>query len=646
MRAVWGFTIAYAVLTVLGRLTVVHGQSVSLVWPAAGVAALWLLAESPHRQWRMLVPLVAVHAMIVWLTGGTPSLMVFGALSIAVQTWLLGLLVRRWCPTLLGAGGTASLRSPRTLATVCCAVALGCLAGAAVGTLALWTSDMTVDVWTAVAWFARHVTGVLSVGGVGHLAWEWRTQTIPQRAQGGHRQELALLWVVSLAGTVVIFLQPLPLAFLVISFSVWSAARFRTFPAAVHSLALGSVALWLSLEGHGPFARLSDPVEAALVSQVFVVAVLLTSLAVGALGDRIDELYAAARRARRTSAQQAQLLTEMTESMGEGLIVLDPAGKVDRSNGASRWLAHRVRPGARDADALAVLVGLVLDPAPANAGASRAELGVGDVVLPLPDGEEMVLAVTRTPLSGAREDDSRSAVLLVLRDVTYHRQGLRPLAGFASTAAHDLRGPLSSVRSWLELAAEDIEPGSLALDSMRRAERSADQMGDLIDDLLAHALAESGGLRAEDVALGGERGVLAQTLGLLGPDDVLDVSSDLPAVHADPVAVRQLFGNLVGNAVKYATPGTPARIEVRAEQQGARVVVEIHDNGVGVPEEDRTLIFQRFHRSDAVRAKFGGTGIGLSICQTIVTRHGGTIECLATPPGTGSVFRFDLPAAD
>jgi signal transduction histidine kinase len=74
-------------------------------------------------------------------------------------------------------------------------------------------------------------------------------------------------------------------------------------------------------------------------------------------------------------------------------------------------------------------------------------------------------------------------------------------------------------------------------------------------------------------------------------------------------------------------------------------VVEIVDCGVGVEEEERSLIFQRFHRSGSVRAHFRGTGMGLTICQTIVHRHGGTIECLAGPGGRGSVFRFDLPAA-
>ncbi|NPD04910.1 hypothetical protein HN031_09480 [Nocardioides sp. zg-1308] len=642
---VLAFAGAYAVLALLGRTTVVDGATVSLVWPAAGVAALWMLAESPRHQWRVLVPLALVHGGVVWGTGASLTVTLFGSVSVAVQTWLLCHLLRRWCPSLLGAGGTASLRMPRTLVLAGVAAVLACTVGAAIGTTGLWVDGEPTDASTAVAWFARHLTGILAVGGVGHLAWEWRTQQVPARAHGGSTTELVLLWVGSVVITVVLFLQPYPLAFLVIALTVWSAARFRTFPAALHALTLGSIGLWLSLLDHGSFARLSDPLAEALVSQVFLVAVLLAGLFVGALSDRIDELFATVTQAQREAAEQAELLAEMTESMGEGLVVLDRDGRVERSNGASRRLAHRVRPGARDADALAALVALVLHPAADNTDAARAELGVGDVVVPLANGEEAVLAVSRTVLTRRLADDGGAGVLLVLRDVTEHRSGLKPLAGFAATAAHDLRGPLTAIRSWLSLAIEDLEPGAEVLAPLRRAERATSHMGQLIDDLLEHAMAESGELVAQDVELAGEHGVLAPLVGLLGPDDVLEVADDLPPVHADPVAVRQLFGNLVGNAVKYAKPGEPAYVRVRAQQQGSRVVVEVEDAGVGVVDHDRSLIFQRFHRSGAVRANFRGTGMGLSICQTIVHRHGGTIECLPTAPGTGSVFRFDLPAA-
>jgi signal transduction histidine kinase/integral membrane sensor domain MASE1 len=635
------FAGAYVVLTLVGRATAIEGQVVSLVWPGSGVAFLWLLAESPRHVLRVLVPLLVLHFGVVVATGVSPLLGLFGAVSVTLQTAVAGLLLRRWCPTMLGAGGTHSIRSPRNLAATAGAAAIGCTLGALVGTLGLWLDGVPVEALTPVAWFARHIVGVLTVGAVGHLAWEWRTQPIPARTRGGSHTELVLLWAVSVATTVLLFVQPYPVVFLVVGFAVWSAARFRTFPAALHCLVLGGIALVLSLTGHGPFAAIEDPVVQVLVSQLFMVAVLLTGLAVGALGDRVDESYAAATAARAEAAAQAELLAEMTESMDEGLVVLDPDGQVERSNGASRRLAHRVSVATTDDEALAELVGLLRDPEPSTS-AVRAELGVGDVVIPLPNSEEVVLAVSRATLS---RTSGRPGVLLVLREVTEHRSGLRPLAGFASTAAHDLRGPLSAIRSWLSLAVDDLDPGSEAVEPLRRAERASEQMGELIGDLLEHALAESGEIAAREVPIAGPGGVLDQVSGLLGPDDVLEASPDLPSVRADPVAVRQLFGNLIGNAVKYAKPGEPATITVRAKRQGSRVVVEIEDQGVGVEDSERALIFQRFHRSGAVRAHFRGTGMGLSICKTIVQRHGGTIECLTTPPGSGTVFRFDLPAA-
>ena len=639
-----GFGILYCAMAALARLTVADGQTVSLLWPGAGVAMLWLLAESPHRQWRVLAPLTVIHAGVSWVTGAPPEVVVLGAVSLACQTWITVALLRRWCPTLLGAGGTESFRSPRTLAYTCAAAILGSAAGAAIGALGVRLAGDGWDTWVVQAWFGRHLTGLLVVGCIGHLAWEWRTQRVAPRARGGSSTELVVLWAVSVLVVGAIFLQPLPIVFLVMPMCVWSAARYPTFLAALHALALGIGALLLTLAGHGPSANMDDPVQKVLVAQIFLLAVLLTGLAVGTLGDRIDEMVVHMARARARAAEQAELLAEMTESMDEGLIVLDRAGTIERSNGASRRLAHRVRPGAPDAEALAALVELVLHPASDHTGASRAELGVGDVQVPLATGEDLVLAVSRTALS--RGDDGRSGVLLVLSEVTEHRRGLRPLVGFASTAAHDLRGPLTAIRSWLDLAALDLAADSDTLASIQRAEQASVQMADLIDDLLAHAMAQAGDLVARDVALTGEGGALVKAATLLGPHDVLEVSdAGLPAVHGDELALTQLFANLVGNAVKYARPGVPAQLRVSAQLRGSRVVIEVEDNGVGVAEHERTLIFQRFHRSDSVRAGFRGTGMGLSICQTIVQRHGGTIECLTAGTGQGSVFRFDLPAA-
>ena len=453
------------------------------------------------------------------------------------------------------------------------------------------------------------------------------------------------MYAVSVVAVMTVFLQPLPLVFLVVPLCVWSAARFPTYLAALHAVALGVGGLLLTLAGISPAGIINDPVQASMVAQIFLVSVLLTGLAVGTLSDRIDELVVRMGEARAQAAEQAELLAEMTESMDEGLIVLDVLGEIQRSNGASRRLAHRVCPGASDAVALATLVELVLHPAPAHTGASRAELGAGDVQLPLPSGDDLVVAVSRTELT-QQGNGERAGILLVLSEVTEHRHGLRPLVGFASTAAHDLRGPLTAIRAWLEYAALDLDPDSDTHASVKRAEQASVQMAGLIDDLLIQAVAEAGGIDVRDVPLGGGDGALVRAVALLGPDDVIEVPDEgLPMVHADEASLRQLFANLVGNSVKYARPGVPALVRVRAVRAGSRVVVEVEDNGVGVDEHQRDLIFERFHRGHASDGERRGTGMGLSICQTIVERHGGIIVCLPAEPGPGSVFRFDLPAA-
>ncbi len=519
---------------------------------------LWLLADGSGRTARVLVPLGLIHAAVTTVTGAPAPLVVLGALSMVLQTWVAVALVRRWCPTLLGAGGTASFRSPRSVAWTCAAAAVGSVVGAAVGSVGVWLAG--VDVWSTWAlqgWFGRQFTGLVAVGCVGHLAWEWYTQEVAPRTRGGSRRELATLYAVSVLVVAFVFVQPLPIVFLVMPLCVWSAARFSTFVASLHAVALGVGGILLTLADLGPSRSLhGNPMQVTLVAQLFLVSVLLTGLAVGTLGDRIDELVGRMARARATAAEHAELLAEMTESMDEGLIVLDRQGRIDRSNGASRRLAHRVLPGAPDEEALARLVELVLEPDASHTGAVRAELGVGDVQLPVAPGDDLVVAVSRTRLDNQSGDQAGAGVLLVLSEVTEHRNGMRPLVGFASTAAHDLRGPLTAIRAWLDVAALDLDPESDAANSIRRAEQSSVQMAGLIDDLLAHAVAEAGDLVPTDVRLTVADGALRQSTALLRPEDVLVLPEEpLPLVHADEVAVRQLFANLVGNAVKYARPG-------------------------------------------------------------------------------------------
>jgi light-regulated signal transduction histidine kinase (bacteriophytochrome) len=174
---------------------------------------------------------------------------------------------------------------------------------------------------------------------------------------------------------------------------------------------------------------------------------------------------------------------------------------------------------------------------------------------------------------------------------------------------------------------------------------SARRMGMLIDDLLAFSrlgrkpvervAAEMNTLvrRALEEASGGQPPTAEVRLGAL------------PAAQADPVLLRQVWVNLLSNALKYsATRGSAARVEVSGETDGAVHRYTVRDNGVGFDMRYAGQlfgVFQRLHSQD----EFEGTGVGLAIVQRIVTRHGGRIWAEAEP-GVGAAFTFELPMID
>ena len=118
----------------------------------------------------------------------------------------------------------------------------------------------------------------------------------------------------------------------------------------------------------------------------------------------------------------------------------------------------------------------------------------------------------------------------------------------------------------------------------------------------------------------------------------------LPAVEVegDRDLIRQVFDNLLDNAVKYSTAG--GTVTVGGCCDDGRVVIEVKDKGIGIPEDALARVFDRFYRVDASRSRrTGGVGLGLSIARAVVERHGGTIEAMSAP-GRGSTLRVSLPA--
>ena len=350
--------------------------------------------------------------------------------------------------------------------------------------------------------------------------------------------------------------------------------------------------------------------------------------------------------------RHAELLDAMYEAMSEGLIVVDADGTfVEQNSSSRRLLAQTSAAGADNIYdyPLQKLDGSPLPPEEHPSVRARAERRpvTQDVVLPLANGQQRILAITAAPLTGGFAFEVDAGVLKVYRDVTQERSKSRQLAEFAGVVAHDLRSPLSATLGWLDLADEVRDDPSQLANALKRAHGGVDRMATLIGDLLNQATADGGELHPEPIALGGTDGLVAELESIVDPNEEADISADeVPEVLGDPDMLTQLITNLLGNSVKYVEPGATPRIRLTGSARGSRVELELSDNGIGIPEDQRELVFERFHRAHPQDERYSGTGLGLAICRTIVERHGGTIVALPGPDGVGTTFRFDLPAAD
>lgn len=226
-------------------------------------------------------------------------------------------------------------------------------------------------------------------------------------------------------------------------------------------------------------------------------------------------------------------------------------------------------------------------------------------------------------------------------------QANRELEAFTYTISHDLRTPLRHINGYagmLDEEAGDQLPAA-SRQYIREMQQSTRHMGRLMDELLAFSrlgrkpvdrmpvdMADTAARALQDVR--DDRYALAQVE--LGP---------LPSILADPLLIRQVWTNLLSNALKYSAPlGKDARIEVRSEVADGWARYIVRDNGVGFDPQyaDRLFgVFQRLHSNE----QFEGTGVGLAIVERIIKRHGGHVSA-DSRPGQGATFTFELPLAE
>ncbi|GAA2350701.1 ATP-binding protein [Dactylosporangium salmoneum] len=658
------WALLYVLATIAGRLTIMDGSSLSLVWPAAGVAAIWF-ATQRRAPLRRLDPLVLAAATVAvdLATGASVMLTAWFTAANLVQVAVFMRMLTRLGPHLWGAGGTEPLSRSADLWRLMAATVAGSAAGALVGPTAIWATTGEFQWSDGLVWFLRNAVSILIISAVGFRLGYHRSSGRPLRlARPARLAEYAALIACSAAAYWIAFGGTrLPLVFPLLVLTVWAALRLHTTFVVLHDLAFGVAAVLFTLHGTGPFAAVASYPVRALVAQGFVGMLAIVGLSIALGRDERADLMTRLAAAGREAATQARLLTTIVNAMSDGVSVIRPDGRWIMRNPAAvsllggvtsrtQAVAHPGHYGLFHPDGT---------PLPEEEMAHTRALQGEDVHnlellvrnAGVPDGRFISVSATRLPADGADE----GGAVVVFHDVTAERRHRDELSSFAGVVAHDLLNPLTTIDGWAENLGETLAampPADPAVrdagDSLVRITRASARMRHLINDLLAYTTARNAAIAPVDLALRAlvvdvttARADLAAAAGAPSPQFSL---GHLDEVRADPVLLRQLLDNLVGNAVKYTAPGTVPRIAISSSPDDAGLVrVEISDNGIGIPPGHHDAIFTNFHRAHR-SSGYAGTGLGLAICKRIVERHGGTIAA-ADNPGGGSRFTFTLPAS-
>ena len=645
------FVVAYVAAAFLGRLTTFGGTPFALIWPAAGVAVLWFLLRGARAVSLDSVLLVVTAFATNAVTGVSPEQSAVLALTNLIQTLVAVTLMRRWCPDLWGCGGRRPLDSPWATVRYVGALAIGMVAGLAVGWVGTLVVQNELTLTRAVLWFDRNFCGALAVTTLGLLGGQWLTSRPRRRLVTRGRTE----WIEIAGATAVsagiyalgFALESLPMAFPLLIATVWVGLRFATLLSVLHSLALGTLAVLLTLAGVGPFAELANEEISILLAQFFLVMLLVTGLLLATGRDERELLARGLATAEREAVYQAGVLDTVITSMAEGLAVVDDAGEILMVNpAASVALGFDPSDPPRHLDDLPDMFAEG-ERLPEGLRPSRRAFAGETVrnaqVAFQPAGQEgRVLSVSAAPLPRDTQHDRARAVLLI-RDATHEHAQRQELAAFAGVVAHDLRNPLAAIDGWTELLDDAAADGELkpqvVQEFISRVRASSARMHGLILHLLAHATSRNRALSLDRLDLAEATKRIA-----LGRDaaDFVTVGS-IPPVHGDRVLLDQVLENLIGNALKYVAAGVRPHVEINGQLvEPGMVRVCVADNGIGLPEGQHDLVFDEFHR---VHTKgYEGTGLGLAIVRRIVTRHGGSVLARDNPTG-GTVFEFTVPAA-
>jgi len=346
-------------------------------------------------------------------------------------------------------------------------------------------------------------------------------------------------------------------------------------------------------------------------------------------------------------SRERERLLAILESAGEGIAITNADGVIEYANPAWEKLTGHQVAQAIEQKLRIVDEETFPDLFLFRQGATQYHhVWRQELVGKRPDGTEYTVNLTVTPIFTDMGDTRElSSLVAVYRDVTEYKELDRMKSEFLSTAAHELRGPLTSIMGFSELL---LTRPQLTDDERKRflehINKHAGHLKELIDDLLDISRIESGASFAVELAPIELREPLEQEVRAWQEAEpthnyVLRAAEPWPRVQADAGRLRQVMRNLLSNAAKYSPAGSEVTISVMPV--GKYVEISVADQGVGMTAEELSHLFEKFWRADASSTAAEGTGLGLVIVKYIVEHHGGQIW-VESQPGKGTTVHFTL----
>jgi signal transduction histidine kinase len=374
------------------------------------------------------------------------------------------------------------------------------------------------------------------------------------------------------------------------------------------------------------------------------------------LADEAAIVIAGLHYSERIGAQVRRRVSELEAilaNMADALLIIDPKGRLVRLN--------RVAREVLSLDEASIVLGQPLDeaqwvswPSDGKAAAQalrpiverlllNEEQQELEVEIPGPGAVQRTLSFRASPLHDT--DGAFSGGVIVFSDVTDRKEVERFKDEMFSIASHDLKTPATVIKAqaqWLRRRLRAGEHGDVE-EGLTMISDQADRLSKLLNLLLDVSRIEAGHMDLDPAPTDLRSILVSMARALQSTTDLhlIEVQAPTGVIgHWDPRRIEEVVQNLLNNAVKYSPMG--GRIEVRLTADDKCAQVSVRDPGIGLAVDEAPRVFERFFRGRNNR-RLEGTGLGLHICQAIVTAHGGRLWAESPGPGQGSMFAFTLP---